>query len=160
MSGKPRHGFASRKSKVSPLYTAWRGMRQRCLNTKNPGYPYYGGRGISICIQWNKFEQFAADMGPPPMGYSLDRRDTNGNYEPSNCRWASKSTQMFNRRPYKIQRSQGVRNHNSALTISEVEEIRAIKGNYLHREIAQRYGVSRATISRILRGASYAEGAL
>lgn len=83
----------------SGTYSSWRLMKQRCLNSCSPTYMYYGGRGIKICRRWLKFENFIADMGERPNGKSLDRYpDKNGNYEPSNCRWATRKQQSLNTR--------------------------------------------------------------
>jgi hypothetical protein len=67
-------------------------MRRRCNNPNRRDYAYYGGRGISVCPEWDSFEQFLRDMGPRPDGYSLSRTDHDGNYEPENCTWAPKGT--------------------------------------------------------------------
>lgn len=77
----------------------WSAMKTRCSNEKAKCWPNYGGRGISVCERWrHSFEAFLADMGPCPDGHSIDRIDVNGNYEPSNCRWADSVTQGRNQR--------------------------------------------------------------
>jgi len=81
-----------------PLYAIWQGMRRRCHSPNFKQWADYGGRGISICPRWNSFRAFAADMGPCPKGYVIDRIDVNGNYEPNNCRWISKTESQRNRR--------------------------------------------------------------
>ena len=83
----------------SPEYSSWASMKQRCLNPNQRGYKDYGGRGISICDRWmHSFQNFVADMGPRPDGFQLDRIDTDGNYEPGNCQWSDRKTQMNNTR--------------------------------------------------------------
>lgn len=82
----------------TPTYQVWGAMRSRCLNPRHPRFVDYGGRGIQVCERWDSFENFLADMGEAPTGLELDRIDNNGNYEPSNCRWATHQQQMQNRR--------------------------------------------------------------
>lgn len=82
-----------------PLYSTWADMRKRCLNVKHKSYKDYGGRGIIICSRWDNFENFVVDMVARPfVGATLERRDTNGNYEPDNCEWATPTQQVNNQR--------------------------------------------------------------
>lgn len=98
LSENTEHGHA-RRGATTPEYRSWRSMLDRCENSNVPRYSEYGGRGICVCDQWHSFEAFLADMGPRPEGTSLDRfPDVNGNYEPSNCRWATAAEQMRNTR--------------------------------------------------------------
>lgn len=83
----------------APEYESWRCMKYRCNNHKNANYYLYGGRGIKVCKRWESFQNFYADMGAKPTAqHSLDRKNNNGNYEPSNCRWATPTEQQRNSR--------------------------------------------------------------
>lgn len=90
-----RHG-----GRYTPEYRAWLHMKQRCTNPKRREYPNYGGRGITVCEEWaNDYRVFLKDMGKRPTPqHSLDRKDNSGNYEPSNCRWATPIEQNLNQR--------------------------------------------------------------
>ena len=90
--GSKKHGMSR-----TPEYWIWAGMRKRCFNPKYREYRLYGGKGVTIADRWLEFENFYADMGPrPSIEHSIDRIDSAGNYEPSNCRWATDTEQTLN----------------------------------------------------------------
>jgi hypothetical protein len=120
-ASKIKHGMCD-----NPTYSIWSNMKTRCLNSKDLRYPGYGGRGITICGRWLKFENFYADMGKRPTGMSIDRINNNGNYEPGNCRWATSKEQAQNRR--------------NSLSITYLGETKAIS------EWAKLFGIKYGTI--------------
>lgn len=99
----PRH-----KMYGSTVYRSWASMLQRCTNVKSPHYKEYGGRGIKVCEKWVLFSNFYSDMGDRPEGYTLNRIDNDGNYEPSNCEWATRKQQASNRRSSRLFTRNGV----------------------------------------------------
>lgn len=95
----------------SPEYVSWRDMKRRCLNPSQKDYPSYGGRGIAVCERWLSFENFITDMGlKPSRKHTIERKDTNGHYEPGNCIWLHKSEQSKNRRPRSEWKNAAVQN--------------------------------------------------
>src|SRR5258707_9500376 len=82
----------------SRVYQIWLGMKRRCVNQKRDDYRHYGGRGIKVCKRWQKFENFYEDMGDPPDGYSIERKNNNKGYNKENCKWATWSEQRRNTR--------------------------------------------------------------
>jgi len=134
-----KHGDAGGKAYVAE-YWIWAQMRHRC---RNPGYHHwenYGGRGIEICDAWaDSYETFLKDMGRrPSRKHSIDRIDNNGNYEPANCRWATRHEQNQNSRHVR-------------LTAVDVAAIRAAAAaGERNRALVARYGVSSGLISNIV----------
>ena len=102
LNGPPaalRHGEARTRIKTAE-WLCWNNMKYRCRNPNAANFKYYGGRGIKVCDRWvASYEDFLSDMGrKPSAAHSIDRIDVNGNYEPTNCRWATSSEQKRNQR--------------------------------------------------------------
>lgn len=93
-----RHGHA-RRGGASREYRTWQGMIKRCTNPRSKDWENYGERGIKVCARWRfSFSDFLADMGPKPIGKSIERINNDGDYEPGNCKWATRSEQNSNQR--------------------------------------------------------------
>lgn len=104
---KTRHGQGA-AGRVTPEYRSWAHMIGRCERPTDRAFANYGGRGIKVCLRWrSNFEAFYADMGPRPEGHSIDRINVDGDYEPSNCRWADHGTQCRNKRANRMLAWQG-----------------------------------------------------
>ena len=96
-----KHGQNTRKRGETLTYQCWKAMIGRCYRPNNTSFPYYGGRGIKVCKSWWKFRNFYRDMGDKPKGLTLERINGDGDYEPSNCKWASYQEQNQNKRNVK-----------------------------------------------------------
>ena len=142
-----KHGQARAKSHTS-IYDVWQAMRQRCSNPNYPQWKDYGGRGIRVCKRWDDFALFASDMGPRPgpgMIWTLDRWPNNdGDYEPTNCRWATRRMQQLNARGWK-------------LTQEKADEIRrrAASGE-TQRALGKEFGIDHSMVGHIARGEQWA----
>ena len=140
---RTKHG----KSNKTPEYKAWMEMRQRCSNENNQAYPYYGGRGISVCDRWvDSFENFLVDMGNRPhKGMSLDRVDVNKGYSRENCRWATRTEQSRNRRnvpKYTV--------GDRSLTLPEWAEVCGIsRGTLWQRVVVLGWGIEKAISTQV-----------
>jgi hypothetical protein len=131
------HGHTVRGER-SPTYTSWAAMRERCTRPGYHNYHLYGGAGIRVCARWNDFSNFLADMGERPEGMTLDRIDSTKGYEPSNCRWATSTTQNRN-------------SANTKLTAEKVREIRrrASNGERVGK-LAAEFDVNHSLISVVI----------
>ena len=128
-------------------------MVKRCTNPSCADWPRYGGRGITVCLRWRRFEDFLADMGQVPDNLMLDRINNDGNYEPGNCRWTTFEQQMLNRRS-----NAGERHSNAKLSVDDVWTIRLLaQDGFTQRSIATGFGVSHANVGYIVRGEAWRE---
>lgn len=129
---------------ASSLYAIWDSMHQRCKNPNRRDFENYGGRGIKVCERWATFAAFAADMGDRPAGHSIDRIDPNGDYEPGNCRWASRTQQGRNTTSNRRIEWQG-----QSLCLSEWAEQLKVNKNTLLARLARGWSVERALTAPI-----------
>ena len=115
-------------------YKSWTMMKQRCLNINFPRFKEHGGRGITVCERWLKFENFLEDMGERPDGMSIDRIDNDGHYEPINCKWSTPKEQANNTKTTKLNDDEVQRLYDSGLTGTEI----AKKFNVTHQSVYKR----------------------
>lgn len=102
-----KHGHALRSGQ-HPLYHVWCQMVARCEKPHHKEWPNYGGRGIRVCPRWLQFSGFLSDMGYPPKGLSIERKDNNAGYSPENCYWATPAQQAINRRTNRVFTIRGI----------------------------------------------------
>ncbi len=145
--GNTKHGHNPRNGKPSPTYNSWAHMKARCLNSNCLEYKNYGGRGIKVCERWLDFENFLADMGERPEGLTLDRIDNDGDYEPGNCRWATRKEQRQNQRDRKDQYYFIAIDEHGTMTVS----------NNQH-EFARQHGLNQRHIADCLNGRRKSHG--
>lgn len=136
----------------SPERRSWYHMKERCKNPNSKDYPQYGGRGISVCARWDEsFANFIADMGQRPSDrHSLDRIDVNGNYEPSNCRWADALEQARNKR-----NNHRVGVAGNRLTLTEAQCVTGIQDSTIRQRINLLGWTEKEAVSRAVRQKHY-----
>jgi hypothetical protein len=145
------HGQAAGRG--TRTYHAWKGMLSRCRNPLSADWVRYGGRGITVCRRWHRFEDFLADMGLCPDDQTLDRINNESHYEPGNCRWTTWEQQVLNRRSIR-----GERHPNAKLTVDDVSSIRRLaRSGVTYRAMASVFGVSSANVGYIVRGEAWRE---
>lgn len=113
-------------------------MLRRCTNPDHPRYADWGGRGITVCERWRKFENFLEDMGEKPPGMTLDRRDNDGPYDPENCHWVKPAVQSRNKRSTRL----------TPEVILRIRDLAEAGGDVL--EIAAVVGVDRHTVGTVM----------
>lgn len=133
----------------TPEYYSWKSAMARCSNPNLTEYPDYGGRGIKVCERWRIFENFLADMGErPSRHHTLDRHpDKNGDYEPGNCRWATKAEQSRNQRSNKIVDYRG-----RQMSVAEACDLAGVRESMVGQRLRKGWTFERA-ISTPRRGA-------
>lgn len=135
---KTKHGMFG-----TPTYSSWSSMMTRCYNKKSKAYIRYGAKGIVVCEKWHDFKEFLLSMGEKPCkGMSIERIDNSGNYEPSNCIWATNTIQM----------------RNTSRTKLSKQDVLAIRnGTVSCKELIKKTGCSKSTVGMAKRGENWKE---
>jgi hypothetical protein len=134
------HGH-TRGGRMPTTYRTWATMRSRCGNPNAKNYGRYGGRGIKVCERWSSFENFLEDMGERPEGTSLDRIENDGNYDPGNCRWATRKEQQRNTRRNRLVTFDG-----QTRCLSAWSEMLGLSRSTLHARLRLGWSVSDAFV--------------
>jgi hypothetical protein len=138
-----KHGHAANGK--SATYRTWRSMKQRCSRKKDTNNPNYGGRGITVCERWQKFDNFLEDMGPKPVGLTLERRNNNLGYSPENCKWASQVEQANNKRNSRLVEYIGRR-----ITLAQLSKETGIKRTTIDQRLDAGFTTEQAVSMPIL----------
>ena len=133
------HGHARKGARRAKEYCCWVQIKDRCYNPRRAAYAWYGGRGIVMCDAWkDSYETFLRDMGPRPPNHSIDRIDPNGNYEPGNCRWASRLEQANNKRSSVVLEFNGQR-----LTVNQWARLLHVPSTTIRRRLQLKWPIER-----------------
>ena len=129
----------------SGTYRSWTSMWTRCTNPKAKEWLYYGGRGIKVCERWKQFKNFLADMGERPPHYTIERKDSNGDYIPSNCEWVTRKQQARN-----TSRNVFLSFNGETKTVAEWAETIGLKNGTLHFRLVKGWSVEKALTTRLM----------
>lgn len=145
---REKHGLTPANQPPPRIYRVWQDMRGRCYDRNDRRWKDYGGRGITVCERWQlSVAAFVADMGPHPgPGYSLDRINNDGDYEPGNCRWANRFEQARNTRRTRL----------NALTVRAIRLLRQHEG-FTYEALAEMLHLKKMTVAQIATGRNWKE---
>ena len=149
INGRCNYGARRPESKTNlPEYEVWHTMKRRCQAPTAANYARYGGRGITVCERWRKFEAFFEDMGPRPTpSHTIERIDSNGPYSSDNCRWATPKDQARNRSNNRFVTFQG-----ETKTVVEWSEITGISNHVIYKRLADGWEIGEALTRQSRRG--------
>lgn len=136
-----KHGDASNITGKAPEYRIWEGMKRRCLNPNMTGYSDYGGKGITVCKEWQEsYEIFLKDMGRKPSPkHTIERINSKGNYEPTNCKWATPKEQANNRK-----NNRRLKYHGESRTMTQWSELYNMPKTTLYNRLKRGWSIEDA----------------